>query len=181
MSENCWSTAVSARDGTMTFGMTQQSSYSAAPTAFAMVMPSPVLSALPWYWKPILLMAGTSWSQYSLLPPKPPIASTTARAMMSCFPSGPSTRTPVTASPSWMSSVASVESMMFTPRFSSSACIFSTNNAPPTWPAAAAETSGLTVSVPTWSLAEGLLEVHADLFEPGNGLAAGLHDGLHAS
>ena len=75
----------------MTFGMTQQSSYSAAPTAFAMVMPSPVLSALPWYWKPILLMAGTSWSQYSLLPPKPPIASTTARAMMSCFPSGPST------------------------------------------------------------------------------------------
>ena len=51
---------VSVRVGMMTFGMTHGSSYSAAPMAEAMVMPSPVFMALPRYWKPISLMAGTS-------------------------------------------------------------------------------------------------------------------------
>ena len=142
---------VSVRVGMMTFGMTHGSSYSAAPMAEAMVMPSPVFIALPRYWKPISLMAGTSWSQYSALPPKPPVASTTAFARSSWTPSGPSTFTPTTASPSMISSFASVDSIVRTPKRSNSAA-----NAFASWTpasvAGSALTSGFTVSVPTISL-----------------------------
>ena len=130
---------VSVRVGMMTFGMTHGSSYSAAPMAEAMVMPSPVFMALPRYWKPISLMAGTSWSQYSALPPKPPVASTTAFARSSWV------------SPSMISSFASVDSIVRTPKRSNSAA-----NAFATWTpasvAGSALTSGFTVSVPTISL-----------------------------
>ena len=135
----------------MTKGMIHPSSYSDAPMAEAMVMPSPVFMRLPMNWKPIRFTAGAYLSRYSSLPANPPMAMTTDFARSSCAsPRGPSTFTPTTASPSWMSSTAVVLSIVRTPRRCSSAA-----NTCDSWrpgsTSGCALTSGFTVSVPTIS------------------------------